>query len=292
MGREKSYNDFLRSCALERKSIVCFGIDPVLEKIPESITGDVTERIAKYFSSIIDASLASSSPSISALKPNHAYFAQYGFAGLLALEQLMNKYRGKLPIILDVKRGDIGASSDAYARECFGVWDADAITVSPYMGKDSLEPFLNYCNPPENRGVYVLCRTSNPGARDFQYLDTGDGKSRLFLEVAEKIAKWGPNGTGAVVGALDTEELEKILWLFYDSGKKIPLLVPGVGAQGGSASEVAHVLRQVSAPDMAIDRINSSSGIAYAYQKAGDPDFVKAALDEIAKLNKEIGKIE
>lgn len=288
----KPYLEFLRESALERKSILCFGIDPVLEKIPPSVAGDTTERITNHFSQIIDASLESNSPSISALKPNIAYFAQYGFEGLLALEQLMNKYRGQVPIILDAKRGDIGASSEAYAREAFGVWDADAVTVSPYMGRDSLQPFLNYCNPPENRGVYVLCRTSNPGSRDFQFLDTQDGKGRLFLEVAEKIAKWGVSGTGAVVGATDSEELEKTCFLFYDSGKKIPLLIPGVGAQGGSASEVVKVLRTVSASDLPLHRINSSSGIAYAYQKAGTDDFVRAALDEIGRLNKEIGKLQ
>ncbi len=292
MGREKGYLEFLADSALSRKSILCFGIDPVLEKIPASIQGDTKERIANYFSQIIDASLESNSPSISALKPNIAYFAQYGFDGLLALEQLLNKYRGQVPIILDAKRGDIETSSEAYAREAFGVWDADAVTISPYMGRDSLQPFLNYCNPPENRGVYVLCRTSNPGAKDFQYLYTEDGKSRLFLEVADKIAKWGANGTGAVVGATDSEELEKTCFLFYDSGKKIPLLIPGVGAQGGSASEVTKVLRTVSAPDLPLHRINSSSGIAYAYQKSGTDDFVKAALDEIGRLNREIGRIE
>jgi orotidine-5'-phosphate decarboxylase len=291
MGREKTYSEFLCSSALSSKSILCFGLDPVLEKIPESVAGDITERITGYFSQIIDATLIPPNPSISALKPNIAYFAQYGFEGLLALEQLMGKYRGKLPIILDAKRGDIGSSSDAYAREAFGVWDADAVTVSPYMGKDSLQPFLNYCQSPENRGVYVLCRTSNQGAKDFQSLYTEDGKNRVFLEVADKIAKWGSDGTGAVVGATDTEELEKICWILYDSGKKLPLLIPGVGAQGGSASEVAKVLRTVSAADLPLHRINSSSAISYAYQKAQTDDFVHAALDEIGKLNREIGKI-
>jgi orotidine-5'-phosphate decarboxylase len=245
------------------------------------------ERIASFFSEIIDASLLQS-PSISALKPNYAYFAQYGFDGLRALKSLIERYKGKLPIILDVKRGDIGKSSEAYAKEAFDFWNADSITVAPYMGFDSVSPFLERCKA--GKGAYVLCRTSNTGAADFQSLIVENGK-QLFMEVAQKMHKWHVNGMGAVLGATALDELEAVLWLFYDSKKQLPLLIPGVGAQGGSASETAKTLRSIWPETFALHRINSSSAIAYAYKKKGTDDYVGAALGEIARMNNEIGRI-
>lgn len=281
-----SYLQLLRDSARERSSIVCFGLDPDLSQMPHSSLPR-EERIVQFFSEIIEAALQQS-PSISALKPNYAYFAQYGFDGLRALKTLIDKYKGKLPIILDAKRGDIGKSSEAYAKEAFDFWNADAVTVSPYMGYDSLLPFLNRCK--EGRGAYVLCRTSNEGAKDFQSLNTDSGK-QLFMEVAAKMEKWHVDGMGAVVGAAALEELEAVLWFFYDSKKQLPLLVPGVGAQGASAADTAKLLRSVWSESLPLHRINSSSAIAYAYKKAGTDDFAGAALEEIARMNKEIGKI-
>jgi orotidine-5'-phosphate decarboxylase len=245
------------------------------------------ERIAHYYSSIIDAALGQS-VSIGALKPNYAYFAQYGFDGLRALKTLIERYKGKLPIIFDGKRGDIGKSSEAYAKEAFDFWLADSLTVSPYMGADSVSPFIERCK--DGKGVYVLCRTSNGGAADFQSLNIEGGK-QLFFEVAHKLHKWHTPGVGAVVGANALDELEQILWLFYDSKKELPLLIPGVGAQGGSAKETAQLLRSVWSEALPLHRINSSSAIAYAYKKAGTDDFVGAALEEIRRMNGEIGKI-
>jgi orotidine-5'-phosphate decarboxylase len=281
-----NYLDMLSESAKERQSIVCFGLDPSLEQMPHSTLGR-EERLVQFFSEIIDASLQQS-PSISALKPNYAYFAQYGFDGLRALKTIIDKYKGKLPIILDAKRGDIGKSSEAYAKEAFDFWNADSLTIAPYMGYDSVSPFLERCK--QGRGAYILVRTSNAGAEDFQSIISEHGK-QLFLEVAQKMFKWHTNGMGAVLGATALDELEAVMWVFYDSGKKLPLLVPGVGAQGASAAETAKVLRTVWPETFSLHRINSSSAIAYAYKKKGTDDYVGAALEEIKKMNAEIGKI-
>jgi orotidine-5'-phosphate decarboxylase len=282
------YLEKLASSAEERQSIVCFGLDPDLSQFPPSIQAMGTEeKIVSFFSQIIDASLGQS-PSISALKPNYAYFAQYGFDGLRALHSLIGRYKGKLPIILDAKRGDTGKSSEAYAAEAFDFWGADALTASPYMGRDSLSPFLDRCKA--GRGLYVLCRTSNPGASDFQSLRTEGGKP-LFIEVARKLEKWHVNGAGMVLGATALDELEAALWVFYDAKKRTPLLVPGVGAQGAPAAETAKALRAVWPEAFTLHRINSSSAIAYAYKRKGAGDFAGAALSEIARMNSEIGKV-
>ena len=281
------YLEFLASSAAERGSIACFGLDPDLEQFPSLPSQGEEEKIASFFSQIVDASLAENK-SISALKPNYAYFAQYGFPGLRALEAIIKRYKGKLPIILDAKRGDIGKSSAAYAAEAFGFWGADALTVSPYMGYDSLSPFFDRCK--EGKGVYVLCRTSNPGAADFQSLSLENGR-RLFAEVAQKLEKWHQNGVGAVMGATALDELEAAMWVFYDAKKRLPLLIPGVGAQGASARETAQVLRSVWPDALTLHRINSSSAIAYAHRKKGTDDFVGAALEQIARMNSEIGRI-
>ncbi|MFA6489945.1 MAG: orotidine-5'-phosphate decarboxylase [Candidatus Micrarchaeia archaeon] len=282
-----NYLELLESSARERQSIACFGLDPVLELMPESLMQPREEKIVYFYTQIIDAALAEKQ-SISALKPNYAFFAQYGFDGLRALKTIIERYSGKLPIILDAKRGDIGKSSAAYANEVFNFWGADATTVSPYMGYDSVSPFIERCKT--GRGVYVLCRTSNEGAADFQSLRMENGK-QLFTEVAAKIQKWHFPGVGAVMGATALDELESMMWIFYDSHKKLPLLVPGVGAQGASAKETVRVLSSVWSETLLLHRINSSSGISYAYKKSGTTDFVGAALEEIRKLNSEIGRI-
>lgn len=281
-----NYLELLMSSAKERQSIACFGLDPDLSQMPHSALPR-EERIVQFFSEIIDASL-SQPPSISALKPNYAYFAQYGFDGLRALQAIIQRYKGKLPIILDAKRGDIGKSSEAYSKEAFDFWNADALTISPYMGYDSVSPFIARCR--QGKGVYVLCRTSNAGAADFQSLTTDSGK-QLFMEVAQKLEKWHSPGLGAVLGATAPDELEAALWIFHDAAKPTPFLVPGVGAQGASAAETAKVLRTIWSETFLLHRINSSSAIAYAHRKKGTDDYVGAALSEIKRMNGEIGKI-
>ncbi len=239
------------------KTILCFGIDPVMEKIPPG-------EVVSYFAEITDTLL--DEKQIAAIKPNYAYFAQYGFDGLHALKTICDRYKNKVPIILDGKRGDIGKSSDAYARELYGFWKADAVTVSPYMGSDSVKPFLR-----DGKLVYMLCRTSNAGASDFQELKVG--KKFLYELVAAKALEWN---TGLVVGAT-SDSIKRIVKI---TKNKSPLLIPGVGSQGGDLEMVLEAIKS----NLAIHRINASSSIAYAYEKHGGapPD---AALKEAYTLN-------
>ena len=246
------------SFAQETKTILCFGIDPKTNK-----------EIENYFSEITDKLIFEQQ--ISAIKPNYAYFAQYGFEGLEALKKLIDRYKNRIPIILDGKRGDIGKSSEAYANEIYDVWGADATTISPYMGEDSVKPFLR-----DGKIAYVLCRTGNKGANDFQ--DLKIGKKYLYEIVAEKAVKWD---CGLVVGAT-SDAIKRIVKI---TKNKLPLLVPGIGTQGGDLDMVLNEIKG----NIAIHRVNTSSSIAYAYEKqGGSTNASEAALKEAKKLNEKI----
>jgi orotidine-5'-phosphate decarboxylase len=279
--------EFLKSTAKENRSIVCMGLDPVIERIPFK-GKDAEETILRFYSEIFSA-FSSEQLFPSAVKPNYAFFAQYGFPGLRALRQLILKAKElRLPVVFDGKRGDIGKSSAAYAKEVFAFWEADAVTVSPFMGSDSIKPFIEFCEKKGN-GVYVLNRTSNPGAKDFQDLKV-EGKP-LFLSVSKKILEWGSNAKGnlgAVIGATSLNELKQISEFFFASKKTVPFLVPGVGSQGGSAREVVQVMKSVGL-ELSIQRINSSSGLNYAFEKTQESDFAGATVKALRELNKEIG---
>ncbi len=250
----------LEELAKKNNSILCFGIDP---------TGEERD-VYKYYTSIADALIERKL--ISAIKPNYAYFAAMGFNGLKILKKIIDRYIKETFVILDAKRGDIGKSSEAYAREVFDFWGADAVTVSPYMGEDSVRPFLR-----DGRVVYLLGRTSNPGAKDFQELRLENG-SFLYEEICRKAAVWG---AGIVVGATSQEALQKVVNIV---GNNTPFLIPGIGAQGGSL-EILSVLKE----NPFIHRVNSSSGIAYAWRKRGG-NPVEAAVKEAEFLTKEINK--
>lgn len=259
---------------LKTKSLLCLGLDPVIEKIP--LEGTLEEKITKFNLALLEAAKGV----VSTTKPNYAFYAQYGFEGLRALKKTIEKAQELgYAVILDGKRGDIGKTSEAYAKEAFEFWEADAVTLSPYLGADSIEPFFPWLK--KGRGVYVLVRTSNPSAGDFQDLVADDNP--LFLHVAEKVVKWAENGAiGAVVGATRPAELKGLAEFFWDL--KVPLLIPGVGSQGGSAEEVAGILNGRPA----IDRVNASSSITYAWEKENTKDFVGAALKEIEGLNRSL----
>jgi orotidine-5'-phosphate decarboxylase len=266
-------NDSLVKYSKENKTILCFGIDPVIEKINNDGAG-AEEKIMNYYFEITDALLAEHA--ISAIKPNYAYFAQYGMDGLSALGNVINRYKGKTYIILDGKRGDIGRSSDAYAREIYDFWGADATTVSPYMGSDSIKPFLK-----EGKTAYVLCRTSNEGAKDFQELKVG--RKFLYEHIAMKAVEWSSANAncGLVVGAT-SDSIKRIVKI---TGGTVPFLIPGVGSQGGDLEMVMKAIKD----NLYIHRINASSSIAFAYEKQGG-SAKDAAVNEARKLNGEIRK--
>lgn len=265
--------------AKENKTILCFGIDPDLIKIKGALKageGEVEKTIAPFFHDIITRLLDENA--IAAIKPNYAYFAQYGFDGLYVLEEIIQHYKNRIPVILDAKRGDIGKSSEAYAREAYDFFGADAVTINPYMGEDSVKPFIR-----EGKLAYMLCRTSNKGAADFQELRIfGKGAPKqtgcLYEKVAEKALGWN---CGLVVGATS----DAIKKLTKTTKNRVPFLIPGIGAQGGDLEMVMKAIGE--RPE--IHRINASSSIAYAYEKHGGKP-ADAALKEAKKLNETIRK--
>ena len=281
------YVEMLRSSAVKHKSIVCLGADPLLEKIPVT-HGTTEERIVKFYSDILDACFSSGTVPAT-VKANYGAYAQYGFDGLRALKRVSEKVKSSgLPLILDAKRGDAGPYSANYARESFDFWGADAVTVAPYMGSDSVGPFIEYCEQ-KGKGIYILNRTSNKGAADLQNLMV-DGK-HLFVKTAEKIVEWGQNArgnVGAVIGATSIQEFDELAAFYAKAPHRVPFLIPGVGKQGGSGLEVSNVLKKHHA-DLSIHRINSSREINYAYEKTGTTDYADAAVKAIQELNREIG---
>ena len=215
-----------------------------------------------------------------ALKPNIAFYEQYGFEGLRALKTIIDYARQqKIPIILDAKRGDIGATSKAYAKAAFEDLKADAITLAPYMGTDSVSPFFEY----KNKGFFILARTSNPGSSDFQMLKVDN--QYLYEKVIKKIVSWSKDFNvyaGAVAGATHMDELATIAHYFKEHDCP-PILIPGVGKQGGALKDVIATLREVNY-DLSSIFINSSSKILYAYKEHRELSYLEASEVEIKKM--------
>lgn len=277
-----NYIEQLKQRAQETKSIVCVGMDPVIEKIP--LEGTTEEIITTFYSTILDVcEKEKCTPAI--VKPNIAYFEQYGFEGLKALKNIVKKCRKmNISVLCDAKRGDIGPTSKAYAKALFDFWEFNAITVNPWMGEDSVMPFLEYGK--EGKGIYILVRTSNPSAKEFQE-QVAEGR-KLYMHVAERLLQWNKEGTCAVIGATAPKELQEIAEFFVKRGKEIPFLIPGIGKQGGNIREVIEALKK-SGTDLRIHRISASSSINYAWEKAGNPkEYAMAAVEELKRMNKEV----
>lgn len=255
-------------------SFLCVGLDSDINKLPRHLL-DTDDPVYEFNKAIIDAT----APYCVAYKPNLAFYEATGAQGWITLEKTIRYIKQNHPdqfIIADAKRGDIGNTSKLYARSFFEHLDVDSITVAPYMGEDSVTPFLGY----EGKWVILLALTSNKGSRDFQFIEDKSGK-RLFEHVIKTSSKWaGPEEMMYVVGATQGE-------MFKDIRKVAPesfLLVPGVGAQGGSLSEVA---RYGMIKDCGL-LVNSSRGIIFASQ---DKDFAEVAGREAAKLRDEMSAL-
>lgn len=274
-----NYLDKLKEAADKYNSIVCMGLDPVLENIP--LEGQAADCILEFYETILDR-IVKSGVYPGAVKPNYAFYAQYGLDAISALKKIIGFYKGAgIPVILDVKRGDIGTTAQAYAEEAYAFFDADAVTLSPYMGYDSISPFIK--NYPE-RGAYILTKTSNKSSGDIQ--DISYNGAPLFEYVARKILDWHFDGIGSVAGATYPEQLDAIADIFIKSNKEVAMLIPGVGSQGGSLAEVMKVLRRFG--DIRIHRINSSSGINFAWKKKSGKHYADAAVEALQELNEEI----
>ncbi|MDQ8020764.1 MAG: orotidine-5'-phosphate decarboxylase [Moraxellaceae bacterium] len=255
-----TFIESLRAAWQRNDSLLCVGLDPDVKKLPAHLASQ-PDAIYTFCREIVDAT----ADLACAFKPQIAYFAAAeAEEQLQALIAYIHQRHPGIPVILDAKRGDIGATASQYAVEAFERFGADALTVNPYMGFDSIEPYLEW----SDRSLIVLCRTSNPGGSDLQNLDIGGGV-KLFEHVARLVAeKWNRNGQcGLVVGATFPQELGVVRAIVGD----MPLLVPGVGAQGGDVQATVSAGRTANGTGL---MINSSRAILYAGR---DENFAGAA---------------
>lgn len=259
-----------------KKSFLCVGLDTVYDKIPQCLLSPNTgrgEAMLKFNQNIIDAT----APYTVAYKPNLAFYSCEGLEGIKALIETVKYIKTNYPdtfVILDAKYGDIGNTAQRYAQTAFETIDADAVTLNPYMGKDCIAPFLSY----PDRWSVILALTSNPGSQDFQQLWTGDEIS-VYQQVLYRTSCWGSrNNTMFVVGATRAEMLKQVRQIVPNHF----LLVPGVGAQGGSLQKVAAYGMD---PDYCGLLVNSSRGIIYA---SNDNFFALMAKNKAREMQKEM----
>lgn len=274
--------------AVEKKGHVCVGLDTALDYIPEEITKKypaIEDALFQFNKRIIDATFDAAA----CFKVQIAYYEAYGLAGLLAYKRTLEYVRSKGSIVVaDIKRGDIAATAKMYAKAHFeGDFESDFITLSPYMGMDSIEPYLPYVKSGE-KGLFVLLRTSNKGAADIQYIEDKNGE-RIYTRTGDLINKiamdyCGESGyspIGAVVGCTHIDEGKEIRSRY----KNMFFLIPGYGAQGGGAADVAVYLRNGNG-----GVVNSSRGILLAYRnyENGDRSFDEYARKEVLRMREDI----
>ena len=262
------FKDKLNNIVKENNSLLCVGLDSDIDKIPEHIRCGEHPQ-STFNKKIIDAT----ADLVCAYKPNSAFYEARGCAGIEALkitcDYIKEKYP-KIPIILDAKRADIGNTNEGYVKFVFDYLGGDAVTVHPYLGKEALKPFLDR----KDKGVFILCRTSNPGAGEFQDLNV-NGKP-LYQIIAEKIVKdWNYNNNcGLIFGATYPTELEIVRHIVDD----MPILIPGIGAQGGNVEKTVKAGVDKNGQNAII---NSSRSIIFA---STNEDFAQKAQEEAKKL--------
>ena len=267
-----TFTEKLEMAWQQNNSLVCVGLDPDMNRLPNGISRD-KKGLLEFNCAIVDATATL----VCAFKPQIAYFAALSAEDvLLKTIQYIKEHHPNIPIILDAKRSDIGSTAEQYALEAFDRYQADAVTVNPFLGGDTLQPFLKY----QDKGVIILCRTSNPGAAEIQDLEVNG--QPLFLSIAKKAAnEWNSNGNCAlVVGATWPQQLAQVRSVIGD----MPVLVPGVGAQGGSAKDV--VTHGCNSRGTGLV-INSSRAVLYA--SAGS-DFAEGAQAETSRLKEAVNK--
>lgn len=269
-----NFNEKIENSIRKNNSLLCIGLDPDTERIPSNILKE-ENSILKFNKTIVD----STHDLVCAYKPNIAYYSAQGSNGLKSLQETIryihNNYTD-IPVILDAKRADTGNTSEKYALELFKIFEADAITVNPYLGFDSIKPFLKY----KDKGIIILCRTSNKGASDFQDLKI-DGKP-LYIKVAEKIKEWNLQYKNClmVIGATWPQQLKEVRKVTDD----IFFLVPGIGSQQGDLENtMKHGINKKGSGLI----ISASRSIIYA---SSQPDFANAARTEALRLKESINK--
>jgi orotidine-5'-phosphate decarboxylase len=262
-GGAVSYFEKLEGAVMRNGSRLCVGLDPDPERVPG-------RDLAHFLTEII----AATRDLVCCYKPNLAFFEALGPNGNVVLRAVLDAIPSEIPILADAKRGDVGNTAEAYARALFEAWGFDAVTVNPYGGRDTLDPFLSYVD----RGVYVWCRSSNPGAADFQdmnVLDQSGAVRPLFEIVAERVRDWNVHGNAALVaGATYPEQIRRLRSLCPD----LPFLLPGVGAQGAAIEDAVRSAEFAGGGGFIV---NASRGVLYA---STGPDFADAARREAAML--------
>jgi orotidine-5'-phosphate decarboxylase len=272
----------LLTVSRQQNSLLCVGLDPEPSRFPAQLRGmPAAKAVAHFCQAIIEATAAY----VCAYKPNMAFFEVLGPEGMYVFQEVLRAIPAHIPIIVDAKRGDLENTARNYAATVFDVYGCDAVTVNPYLGYDSVTPFLSY----HEKGVMLLCRTSNPGARDFQDLLVHGEKGQvkpLYEVVAQRVQSWNKAGNcGLVVGATYPQELRTIRALCPD----MPILIPGVGAQGGDleASVVAGVDACGERAIIAVSRtvLYAGDGADYAAVAANEARLLRDRINE-ARINK------
>jgi orotidine-5'-phosphate decarboxylase len=251
---------------------ICVGLDSDIEKIPAHIKSS-SNPIIKFNQAIIN----STKNSAAAYKINFAFYEKDGEKGLRVLADTIKSIPMEILIIADAKRGDIGNTSRMYAKSVYEHYNFDAVTLNPLMGKDSLEPFLNY----KDKLNFILALTSNIGAEDFEKLKLDNGKF-LYQRIIEKVVEWNSNNNcGLVFGATNHRELKENIQSFGS----LPVLLPGVGAQGGSIEDIISAFESAGRSNFLV---NVSRGIIYI---SGEEDFAEKACKELLNYNNKISSI-
>lgn len=277
-GQRKSHFVEILENKWSEGKFVSVGLDSDIAKIPDSVRaradGNIRDTIFIFNKEIIDATFDIAN----SYKPNAAFYEKYGADGIQALEATIHYIKDNhptMPVVLDAKRADIGNTNEGYVEFVFDRLNADAVTVHPYLGKEAMKPFLDK----RDKGIIVLAKTSNPGSSEFQ--DIGEGM-KLYEHVARNVSdEWNYNGNcGLVVGATYPEELARVREL----APSLPILIPGIGAQGGDLERTLQFGKDSKNQGMII---NSSRGIIFA---SSGEDFAEAARRETQKLHNQIGE--
>jgi orotidine-5'-phosphate decarboxylase len=278
-GTDGAFRALLDGAHRRNDSLLCVGLDPELSRLPAPLRNeaDVTRAIVAFNAGIIEAT----SDLVYAYKPNLAFYMAHGIAGLQALEETRRLIPRHIPALLDAKVGDLANTAKAYAAGHFDAWDFDAVTVNPYMGEDSLAPYLSR----RDRGIFVLCKTSNPGSGDLQDIEVvgKSGNQPLYLTVADRVAEWSerwPATLGLVVGSTWPAQLGEV----RERCPVQPILLPGIGAQGGDIAGSLQVGLDTTGSGLLL---SASRSVIFAGEHAGD-DWVAAVRQAALELRDEI----
>jgi orotidine-5'-phosphate decarboxylase len=263
-----SFQGRLHTAARANDSWLCVGLDPDPTRLPVALAHlGVVDWLPAFLGGIVDATR----DQVCCYKPNLAFFEALGMDGQIGLRAVLKTIPTEIPVLMDAKRGDMANTMDAYVRAIFDDLGADAMTVNPYLGGDALAPALAY----PDRGVFVLCKTSNPGSGELQDLRLAGSEDQLFVHVARRALTWDRHGTvGLVVGATYPEDVAAVRQVASD----VPILVPGVGAQSGNLERSVRAGIDVNGENA---MINASRAVSYA---SADADWQDAARSEAIRL--------